>query len=127
MLVRPGRSCRDRSQVLAVLAIVAAGWSVKDRHDGWAFTATTVAIGLTVATIFIDLYPNVMVSSTSSKNNLTIENAASGAYALKIMTIVAVVLFPIVLVYQGWNYYTFRQRIVGPPAATPEPSAPGVG
>ena len=80
-----------------------------------------------MATIFIDLYPNVMVSSTSSKNNLTIENAASGAYALKIMTIVAVVLFPIVLVYQGWNYYTFRQRIVGPPAATPEPSAPGVG
>ena len=37
------------------------------------------------------------------------------------MSIVAIVLFPIVLVYQGWNYYTFRHRIVGPAAASPEP------
>ena len=108
-------------QIIAVLAIVAAGWSVKDRHDGWAFDGDAVAIGLTVATIFIDLYPNVMVSSTSSEYNLTVANAASGDYSLKIMSIVAIVLFPIVLVYQGWNYYTFRHRIVGPRAATPGP------
>ena len=79
-----------------------------------------------MATIFIDLYPNVMVSSTSSNNNLTIENAAAGTYSLKVMTIVAVVLFPVVLLYQGWNYYTFRHRIVGPPAATPEPAETGI-
>jgi cytochrome d ubiquinol oxidase subunit II len=98
---------------------------VKDRHDGWAFTATTVAIGLTVATICIDLYPNVMVSSTSSKNNLTVANAAAGDYSLKIMSIVAIVLFPIVLVYQGWSYYTFRHRVIGPRTATPQtPEAP---
>jgi cytochrome d ubiquinol oxidase subunit II len=109
-------------QIMAVLAIVAAGWSVKDGHDGWAFSATAVAIGLTVATIFIDLYPNVMISSTSSANNLTVANAAAGAYSLKIMSIVAIVLFPIVLVYQGWSYYTFRHRIVGPRAATPGPA-----
>ena len=53
-----------------------------------------------MATIFIDLYPNVMVSSTSAKN-LTVANAAAGDYSLKIMSIVAIMLFPIVLVYQG--------------------------
>ena len=88
---------------------------MKDRLDGWAFTATTAAIGLSVATIFIDLYPNVMVSSTSSRNNLTVANAAAGAYSLKIMSIVA-----IVLVYQGWSYFTFRHRIIGPQAAATE-------
>ena len=108
-------------QIIAVFAIVAAGWSVRDRHDGWAFTATTIAIGLTVVTIFVDLYPNVMVSSTSPENNLTVANASSSPYSLKIMSIVAIVLFPVVLVYQGWNYYTFRHRIVGPAAASPEP------
>ena len=108
-------------QVLAVLAVVAAGWSVKDHHDGWAFVCTMAAIGLSVGTIFIDLYPNVMVSSTSSDFNLTIESAASNPYSLRVMTIVAVVLVPFVLAYQAWSYYTFRQRITGPASPTVEP------
>jgi cytochrome bd ubiquinol oxidase subunit II len=36
----------------------------------------------------------------------------SSPYALKVMTIAAVVLFPVVLAYQAWTYYTFRRRIV---------------
>ena len=56
--------------------------------------ATAIAIALTVVSIFVDLYPNVMVSSTSSDNNLTVSNAASGNYALKVMTVVAVVITP---------------------------------
>jgi hypothetical protein len=68
-------------QAIPIIAVVAAGWSVRDRHDGWAFTATAIAIALTVISIFVDLYPNVMVSSTSSDNNLTVSNAASGNYA----------------------------------------------
>jgi cytochrome d ubiquinol oxidase subunit II len=107
-------------QAIPVIAIVAAAWAVRDRHDGWAFGATAIAIALTVGSIFIDLYPNGMVSSTSEDNNLTISNAASGNYALKLMTIVAVVLFPIVLAYQLWNFHVFRQRIASPPA----PSSP---
>ena len=65
-------------QVIAVLAIIAAAWAVRDGHDGWAFTVTSVAIGLSVLSIFIDLYPNVMVSSTDSAYNLTVAGAASG-------------------------------------------------
>ena len=57
-----------------MLAIVAAAWSVRDEHDGWAFAATSVAMAMTVASIFVDLYPNVMVSSTDSANNLTVAN-----------------------------------------------------
>ena len=57
-----------------------------------------------------------MISSTSEANNLTVSNAASGNYALKVMTVVAVVLFPVVLVYQVWNFHVFRQRIASPKA-----------
>ena len=39
------------------------------------------------------------------------QNAASGTYALKVMTVVAAVLFPVVLLYQGWTYYVFRERV----------------
>ena len=108
-------------QAIPVIAIVAAAWAVRDRHDGWAFTATAIAIALTIVSIFVDLYPNVMVSSTSEANNLTVSSAASGNYALKIMTIVAVVIFPIVLAYQLWNFHVFRQRIASPPAPSPTP------
>jgi cytochrome d ubiquinol oxidase subunit II len=61
--------------------------------------------------LFIDLYPNVMVSSTNAAYNLTVSNAASGGYALKVMTIAAVLLFPLVLAYQGWSFHVFRGRL----------------
>ena len=111
-------------QIIAVLAVVAAAWSVRDRHDGWAFAATSIAMATTVVSIFIDLYPNVMVSSTDSANNLTVANSASSPYALKVMTVVAIVFFPLVLLYQAWGYYTFRARIHGPRAASTETTAP---
>ena len=42
---------------------------------------------------------------------LSIRNAASGSAALKVMTIVVLIFFPLVLLYQGWTYYVFRQRL----------------
>ena len=114
--------------VLAVVAVLAAALLVRAHRDGWAFTATAVAIALTVVTLFANLYPNVLVSSTSAADSLTVTSAASGPYALKVMTIVALVLVPLILLYQGWSYFVFRRRIVGPPtAAPPEPPAPASG
>jgi cytochrome bd ubiquinol oxidase subunit II len=98
-------------EIVAILAAAAAVWLVSAHREGWAFTATTVAMAATVLSIFTELYPRVMVSSTSPAYSLTIHNAASGSYALKVMTIVVVIFFPLVLLYQGWTYYVFRQRL----------------
>jgi cytochrome d ubiquinol oxidase subunit II len=57
------------------------------------------------------LYPRVMVSSLNPDWSLTIYNASSSPYTLTVMTIVALICVPIVLAYQGWTYYVFRQRI----------------
>ena len=77
-----------------------------------------------VGSIFINLYPNVMVSSTNAAYNLTVSNSASGHYALTVMTIVTVIFFPIVLIYQGWSFHVFRGRLKGPaPASDPPPGA----
>ena len=62
-----------------------------------------------------------MVSSTSAANNLTVSNAASGNYALKVMTVVAVVITPVVLAYQIWNFYVFRKRIASPKVSADQP------
>ena len=98
-------------ELLAVLASIAAVWLVYERRDGFAFAATTVTIGACILSIFVGLYPNVMVSTTSKAYSLTVHNTASGAYALKVMTVVVILFLPLVLGYQAWTYYVFRRRV----------------
>jgi cytochrome bd ubiquinol oxidase subunit II len=109
-------------EILAVIAVIFAARVAMTDYDGWAFTASAVAIASIVGAIFIDLYPHVMVSSTNAAYDLTVGNAASGHYALTVMTVVAVIFLPLVLAYQGWSFHVFHGRIKAPPA---QPDAPG--
>jgi cytochrome d ubiquinol oxidase subunit II len=96
---------------LAAAAAVAAVALTRAGRDGQAFAATAATIVLAVVALFTMLYPRVMVSSTGFGNSLTIDNAASGHYTLAVMTIAAVILLPIVLLYQAWTYHVFRARL----------------
>ncbi len=101
------------SAVCAVAAgtlLVAAAALARSR-PAWAFGATTGAILAFFTALFVDLYPNAMVSSTDPAFDLTLADASSSAYTLKVMTVVAVALVPVVLLYQGWTYWVFRHRI----------------
>ena len=98
-------------ELLAVLAVLAAAWLVWEHRDGFAFAATTVTMAACIVSIFTGLYPNVMVSSTNAAYNLTVHNTASGAYSLKVMTVVVIIFLPFVLAYQTWTYYIFRRRV----------------
>ena len=101
----------------AVLFLVAAGALVagllaaRRGREGWAFVATMLTIGLAVAGLFAALFPDVMPSSTNPAWSLTTTNASATDYTLTVMTWVAVVFTPLVLLYQGWTYWVFRQRI----------------
>ncbi|MBV9204374.1 MAG: cytochrome d ubiquinol oxidase subunit II [Actinobacteria bacterium] len=116
-------------ELLAILAVLAAVWLVYEHREGFAFAATTVTIASCIISIFADLYPNVMVSSTNPAYNLTVHNTASGGYSLKVMTVVVIILLPVVLAYQTWTYYVFRRRVsrsefqppAAPPGAAPQP------
>jgi len=115
-------------ELIGCIAVVAAAFLAWDRREGWAFTASTVTIAICIVTLFVDLYPHVMVSSTSRAYDLTVYNTASPPYTLKVMTVVALVLLPFVLAYQAWTYYVFRKRITDQhfrPAPAPAP-APAV-
>jgi len=113
---------------LAITFLVAAALlALEDRHRGWAFTCSAAGIVFTVVSIFNTLYPNTMVSSTKAAYNLTIEDS-SAKYTLTLMTIIAVIMLPIVLVYTGWNYWVFRGRMKTSASAEPgsEPAQPAV-
>lgn len=81
------------------------------RSDRWAFTLTSLTIGLLTASIFIGMFPRVMISTLGENFDLTILNAASGAYSLKVMSYFGLTILPFVLGYQGWSYYVFRKRL----------------
>jgi cytochrome d ubiquinol oxidase subunit II len=97
--------------VAAGLALAGALAASRVRREGWAFAGTAAAIGLTVATLFTALFPNVLPSTLDAAGTLTTGNAASTPYTLKLMTWVAAVFAPVVLAYQGWTYWVFRKRI----------------
>lgn len=92
---------------------LAGGWFLRQRRAGWAFAMTGLTIVLTIVTTFRGLYPRVMVSSLNPDWSLTVANASSSPYTLRVMTIVALIFVPIVLIYQAWNYWVFRARLSG--------------
>ncbi|PPS84214.1 cytochrome d ubiquinol oxidase subunit II [Streptomyces sp. MH60] len=97
--------------VVAVAALIAALTANQAGREGWAFALSGVTIVAAVAMLFLTLFPNVMPSTLNADWSLTVTNASSSAYTLKIMTWLAVIATPVVLLYQGWTYWVFRKRI----------------
>lgn len=91
--------------LVLAMALLRAG------RNGWAFVANSLTIVLFTVSTFWAMFPRVMVSSLQPDWSLTIYNASSSPYTLKIMTVVALTMVPIVLIYQGWTYWVFRQRV----------------
>ncbi|WP_193047612.1 cytochrome d ubiquinol oxidase subunit II [Mycolicibacterium baixiangningiae] len=95
--------------VVALLAAVALMWT-NDR-EGWAFAATVVVVAAVAALIFGSLYPNLLHSTLNPDWSVSIYNGSSTPYTLTIMSWASLTLLPLVVIYQGWTYWVFRQRI----------------
>ncbi|HEU0164032.1 MAG TPA: cytochrome d ubiquinol oxidase subunit II, partial [Thermomicrobiales bacterium] len=121
--------------LIAVAAIAASvAWlRMRAGHEGQAFAGMAIFLIAGAAAIFGSVYPVVLPSTLNPAWNLTIDSASSSPYTLKLMSIIAAFGVPLVLVYQGWTYWVFRQRIsehhipdahtvpvaVAPPSPTP--------
>src|SRR5215471_12189763 len=104
---------------LAIAAVVLAVVFVFVRCSVWAFVMTAFATVLWVATLFTSLYPRVMVSSPNFGNSLTVDGAASAHYTLVLMSVVAAIFVPLIILYQAWTYHVFRARVGGEEVGAP--------
>ncbi|MGB9226411.1 cytochrome d ubiquinol oxidase subunit II [Mycobacterium sp.] len=95
--------------VVAQLAAVLLVW--RRKFDGLAFVCTLLVVAAVVVLLFGVLYPNLVPSTLDEQWNVTIYNASSTPYTLKIMTWVTAFFAPLTVVYQAWTYWVFRQRI----------------
>ena len=106
----------DKVWTWALVVVAAVCWLAglamnRAGREGWAFIFSAITLAGAVAYLFSVLYPNVMPASNDPALSLTIWNASSTDYTLKIMTVVAVIFTPIVLAYQSWTYWVFRKRV----------------
>ena len=97
--------------ILAAVSLLLTGWFIRGKKTGWAFITGSLTIVFATVMVFAGLYPRILISSLDPAFNLTITNAASSPYTLKVMTIVAAIFVPIVLAYQIWTYWVFRKRV----------------
>src|SRR5512139_2755626 len=97
--------------ILSVVTLLVAIYFINRKMEGWAFIVVSLHIVLTQVAFFLLMFPRVMVSSLDPQWSLTIFNSSSSQYTLTVMSVVALIFVPIVLIYQGWTYYMFRKRI----------------
>jgi len=100
-----------------IVALLLVGYFLRKGWYGWSFAMTCLTITSTLITMFLYLFPRVMISSLNPDWSLTIYTAASSNYTLGTMSIVALIFVPLVLIYQGWSYWIFRKRIVEKPGS----------
>jgi len=91
------------------------GYFSKSGKYGWAFVSGSLTVVFATVMVFAGLFPRILISSINPAFSLDIWNAASTPYTLTVMTIVAVIFVPIVLVYQIWTYRVFRERVKADP------------
>lgn len=106
------------------LAFAASGALGMAKRPGWAFGLSAAGIVTASAAVFTALFPQVVVSSGPGPS-LTVWSAASGHETLLVMTVVAAIFTPFVLLYQGWSYWVFRQRLTRPAQPGPDHAGPG--
>ena len=114
---------------LLIALAAASGWGLNGRRDepreGLAFGAAAAGIAAATGALFTALYPNVLPSTINTAYTLTTGNASSTAKTLAVMTVVACIFLPFVLLYQGWTYWVFRKRLGAPPQPRSRQPAPG--
>ncbi|WP_204055948.1 cytochrome d ubiquinol oxidase subunit II [Microbispora corallina] len=111
-----GRAWTWGVALLAMAALSAGAALSWRRREGWAFVATATAIAATTAALFGALW-------AAPLPGLTLAEAASAPYTLRVLTWIGLVALPGVIAYQAWTYWVFRRRVSAP--AQPAPESPG--
>lgn len=97
--------------LLSVVALAVALFATRARKYKLGFWMNGLAVLGYTASLFIALFPNAVHSSVSTTYDISLTTAATGEYALQVMTVISLIALPIVLAYQAWSFWVFRGRV----------------
>jgi cytochrome d ubiquinol oxidase subunit II len=76
-----------------------------------AWLASALTIVSTTLFGVVGLFPNLIPSSLDPKFSMTVTNSSSSPLTLKIMLAVALTFVPIVIAYQVWVHFLFKDKL----------------
>jgi cytochrome d ubiquinol oxidase subunit II len=97
--------------VLNLLAVASIPYALHRGWSGRAFVASCVTVCAFVLLLGLALFPNLVTSSPTPANSLTIYSAASSQKTLGIMLLIALLGMPFVIAYTAIIYWVFRGRV----------------
>src|SRR3712207_6004969 len=99
--------------IAAFLTLASIWLALVRRRDALAFVMSGLTILFATVTVFLALYTRdiVLPSTLDPEFSLTLAESASQPYTLVLMTWVGGIFLPLIIGYQVWNYYVFRERI----------------
>jgi len=113
-LDQPTGGVKASAQVIAAAAFacsLGALVTLRRKQEGRAFAFSAATIALLFVSLFAELFPAALPSTTNHAFSLSLAAASSSHYTQVVMTVVAVIFVPIVLLYTGWTYWVFRHRL----------------
>lgn len=96
--------------ILIVALSAISMWGNYGNHEGVSFVTSGLTLGCIVILLFNGLFPRVLIGDNPA-HSILIKDASASPYTLKVMTIVACILLPIMLIYFIWSYFIFRRRV----------------
>lgn len=77
----------------------------------YAFISSSVTIATLLGMVALEVFPYLVYSTGNAVNSITIENAASSAKTMKILLIIASIGTPLVGIYTGFVFWTFKGKV----------------
>jgi len=97
--------------VTMVFAIANIARRITHRRYRRAFLSSSVVISLLLIIVAVELYPNLVLSSSGEAYNLTVQNASSSDKSLGVMLTVAAIGVPLVAIYTTFVFWTFKGKV----------------
>jgi cytochrome d ubiquinol oxidase subunit II len=96
--------------VLALVVVAALVVAARAKGHGRVFAATAVACALPVVATASALFPSVLASTLDPGATVTVDGAAAGDATLRLLTLGAAPLLPVLVAVQAACWWLFRRR-----------------
>jgi cytochrome d ubiquinol oxidase subunit II len=97
--------------IAMVFAIANITRMVAKRQYRYAFISSSVTVSLLLIIVAVELYPNMVISTVSAQNNLTVYNSSASNKSLGILLTVAAIGVPLVIAYTTFVFWTFKGKV----------------
>lgn len=97
--------------LIMFLAIANIPRQLKKGNYRYAFLSSALTIASLLIAVALEVFPNLVYASNQPANSITIHNAASSAKTMKILLTIALIGTPLVGIYTGFVFWTFKGKV----------------